>query len=158
MNTLNRRARKTLLTAHVATSVSWLGADLVLVVLGAAALSGRAPDGLYPVAALIGDWLLLPLTVAIWLIGVANAVLTPWGLLTHWWVTVKLIVTTVMLGLVYLLLTPGLRQAAESGAELAREDRLNMVVAPGVSGALLIFLIALSVFKPWGRVRRAAPR
>ncbi|MDP9791708.1 hypothetical protein J2S43_000220 [Catenuloplanes nepalensis] len=152
------RVRKTLLVTHVATSVSWLGADLVLLALGAAALAGRDPGEVYPAAALIGDVLLLPLTVAIWVIGVANALLTPWGLVRHWWVTVKLAITTVLLGLVFFLLTPGLREAAGAGAELARSDQINLVVAPSVSGALLILMIALSVFKPWGRIGRSGSR
>ncbi|GAB7038141.1 membrane protein [Catenuloplanes niger JCM 9533] len=150
--------RKTLLATHVATSVSWLGADLVLLVLGAAVLAGRDPGEVYPAAALIGDVLLLPLTAVIWLVGVANALLTPWGLLRHWWVAGKLVLTTVMLGLVFFLLTPGLREAAAAGAELAGRDRINLVVAPAVSGALLILMIVLSVFKPRGRIGRAGSR
>lgn len=151
---LSPRARKTLLTTHVATAVSWLGADLVLIVLGVAALRGQT--GAYAAAATIGDWLLVPLTLAVWAIGVLNAVLTPWGLVRHRWVLVKLVITTVMVLLVCFALTPGLREAAALGDELARPERINMVVAPSVSGALLILATALSTFKPWGRTRRSA--
>jgi hypothetical protein len=38
---LSPRWRKALLTVHVATAVSWLGADVVLVTLGAAGLTGN---------------------------------------------------------------------------------------------------------------------
>lgn len=57
-----------------------------------------------------------------------------------------------------LLLTPGLREAAEAGAGLAARDRINPVVAPAVSGALPILMIALSVFEPRGRIGRARSR
>ena len=150
---LTPRWRKAILTVHVVTAVGWLGVDLVLLTFGVAGLTGADPDLVYPAQSLIGRVLFVPLSVLVWLVGVVNAALTPWGLLKHWWVLVKLLLTTLMLGLVVFLLYPGLVQAGELAGALSRPDRINMVVAPSVSTSLLIFATVLSTYKPWGRVR-----
>ncbi len=148
------RWRKAVLTAHVVTAVGWLGVDLVLLTFGIAGLAGADPDLVYPAQSLIGRALFVPLSFLVWVVGVVNAVGTPWGLLRHRWVLVKLLLTTVMLGLVVFLLLPGLTEAGDLAGELPRRDRINMVVAPSVSTSLLLFATILSTYKPWGRVRR----
>jgi hypothetical protein len=153
--TLSPRWRKFLLVLHVATAVSWLGADLVLLTLTGAGLAGTDPAHVYPAAALVGTVLLTPLSVLILLIGLTNGLLTRWGLFRHWWVVVKLVVTAMMTGLVLFLLAPGLRSAAELAAGTPDQDRLNMVIAPVVSSSLLVLMIVLSVYKPWGRTDAA---
>ncbi|MEU7752900.1 hypothetical protein AB0B57_18495 [Micromonospora sp. NPDC049101] len=144
-------ARKGLLTLHLVTSLGWLGADLVLLTLGIAVQRGADPAVLYPVGALVGTVLFAPLSVLVWLIGVASALLTPWGLVRYRWVLVKLVLTTVMAGLVLFLLTPNLRHAGELGAALPARDRADLVIAPAVSTTLLLIATVLSTYKPWGR-------
>jgi hypothetical protein len=148
------RWRKAVLTAHVVTAVGWLGVDLVLLTFGVAGLSGADPELVYPAQSLVGRLLFTPLSLLVWLIGVVNAIGTPWGLLRHRWVLVKLLLTTVMLGLVLFLLYPGLVEAGAAAGALPRRDRVNLVVAPAVSTSLLLFATVLSTYKPWGRVRR----
>ena len=154
---LNPRWRKAVLTLHIATAVGWLGVDIVLLTLGVSGLAGADPDVVYAAQSLIGRVLFTPLSALVWLVGVINAVCTPWRLFRHWWVLVKLLLTTLMLGLVLFLLYPGLVQAGELGAALPSGDRVNLVVAPSVSSSLLIFATVVSTYKPWGKVRRAAP-
>ena len=153
--------RKFVLTVHIATAVGWLGVDLVLLTLGTAGLAGADPEVVYPAQSLIGRMLFTPLCVLVWLIGVINALFTPWGLVRHWWVLVKLLLTTLMLGLVLFLLYPGLSDAGELAGSLPSRDRVNMVVAPAVSSTLLVIATVLSTYKPWGRrgaVSRPADR
>jgi hypothetical protein len=154
---LTPRQRKAVLTLHIATSVGWLGVDLVMLTLGIAGLTGADPDVVYPAQSLVGRLLFTPLSALVWLIGVANAVWTPWRLFRHWWVLVKLAVTTLMLILVLFLLYPGLVKAGELAGALAFPDRVNLVVAPSVSSSLLILATILSTYKPWGRVKPALP-
>ncbi|NUT36228.1 MAG: DUF2269 domain-containing protein [Hamadaea sp.] len=144
--TLSPRTRKLFLTAHVALSLGWLGADLVLLLFAT-----RRDPGLYPAMALIGDVLLIPLSLGALVTGLVGAVGTRWGLTRHWWVLTKLAVTAVMCVLVIVALTPGLSEAARLGADLPSRDQVNLVVAPSVAGTLLLFTTVLSVFKPWGR-------
>lgn len=155
--TLSPRWRKALLTTHIVTALGWLGVDAVLATLAAAGLAGYDPDVVYPAAALVGTVLLGPLTVLAWVVGVLNGLLTRWGVLTWWWVVVKLVITTGMVGMVLLVLTPTLRTAGELGALLPAEDRLSLLMAPSVSGTLLILATVLSTYKPWGRLNQPKP-
>jgi hypothetical protein len=144
--------RKAILTLHLITAVGWLGADMVLLMLGIAGLTGGVgKDVAYPAMSLVGAALFVPLTYLVWVIGVVNAVGTPWGLLRWWWVAVKLVIVTVMLFLVTFLLYPGLVHAGELKDALPRRDQINLVVAPSVSSTLLIVATVLSTYKPWGR-------
>ncbi|MET7748734.1 hypothetical protein [Micromonospora sp. NPDC005367] len=149
--------RKALLTLHLVTSLGWLGADLVLLALGVAVLRGADADVVYPAAALIGTTLFAPLAVAVWVVGVTSALLTPWKLFRYRWVLAKLLITTVMVGLVLFLLTPSLRAAGDLGAALPARDRADLVIAPAVSTSLMIIATVLSTYKPWGRMRPAGP-
>ncbi|MFG1952657.1 hypothetical protein [Micromonospora sp. NPDC048830] len=158
MTRLPPRARKALLTLHLVTALGWLGADLVLLTLGVAGLRGADPAAVYPAAALVGTWLFAPLSVAVWLVGVASSLLTPWGLLRYRWVLVKLLLTTVMTGLVLFLLTPKLRLLGELAGAASAHDMVDLVVAPSVSSALLVVATVLSTYKPWGRLRRSGGR
>ncbi|WP_046563912.1 hypothetical protein [Micromonospora sp. HK10] len=157
MTRLSPTGRKALLTLHLVTALGWLGTDLVLLTLGVAGLRGADPDVVYPTAGLLVTYLFAPLSVAVWLIGVASALLTPWGLLRWRWVLVKLVLTTVMLGLVLLLLTPRIRHLGALGGAASPHLRVDLVVPPAVSSTLLLVATVLSTYKPWGRLRPAAP-
>ena len=153
---LTPRWRKAILTLHVITAVGWLGCDLVLLTLSAAGLAGYRPEIVYPAMGFVGLALFVPLSVLVWLIGVFNAWVTPWGLLRHRWVTVKLIVTTAMLVAVFFALRPGLEAALAEGAGLDQRERIGLMFPPVVSTSLLVFATVLSTYKPWGRTRRAS--
>jgi len=151
---LTPRRRKAVLTVHVVTAVGWLGVDLVQLTLGIAGITGAVDAAVvYPVFGFIGTVLFVPLSFLVWLIGVLNAVYTPWRLLRHWWVITKLAVVTVMLFLVVFALYPTLAEAWTLGAATPWRTRLDLVVAPSVSTSLLIFATVLSTYKPWGRRR-----
>ncbi|MDW5322805.1 hypothetical protein [Plantactinospora sp. KLBMP9567] len=152
--TLSPPWRKALLTLHVVTAVGWLGVDVVLLTLGVAGARGSDPDVVYPVMALVGQAVFVPLSVLAWLVGVASALLTPWGLVRHRWVLVKMVITTVMLGAVLFALLPNL-QAAELGAATPPDARQGLLAAPIVSSTLLVVATVLSTYKPWGRIGRA---
>lgn len=151
--TLTPRWRKAILTLHVISAVGWLGADLVLLTFGIAGLTGSDPGIVYRAMGLIGTVLFVPLSLAVWAIGVFNAWATPWGLFKHWWVVVKLALTTVMLGLVFFALRPQLLDAFALGADLPQEQRVSLLAAPIVSSSLLVFATVVSTYKPWGRIK-----
>lgn len=146
--------RKALLTLHVVTAVGWLGVDLVLLTLNVAGARGANPGVVYPAIGLVGQTLFVPLSVLAWLVGVASALLTPWGLVRHRWVLVKMIIATVMLGAVVFALLPNLRTAAELGAATPPDAREGLLAASIVSSTLLVIATVLSTYKPWGRIRR----
>jgi hypothetical protein len=147
------RWRKAILTLHIVTAVGWLGTDLVLVTLGTAGLAGVDAAVVNPAQGLIGLVLFTPLSLLVWLVGVVNAVGTPWGLVRHWWVATKLAIVTLMLALVAFALRPNLLAALHDGAALDPRTRLNLLIAPIVSSTLLLVSTVLSTYKPWGRTR-----
>ncbi|WP_213455015.1 hypothetical protein [Rhizomonospora bruguierae] len=152
---LTPRWRKALLVVHVLTAVGWFGADLVLLTLAVAGLAGADARVVYPAAALLAAWLFAPLSAVVWLVGLVNGLGTRWGLFRYRWVLVKLVLTTIMLGLVLFLLVPNLRAAAAQSLEPGAGGHPDLIAPPIVSGSLLVFMTIVSVYKPWGRVKRA---
>jgi hypothetical protein len=104
--------RKALLTAHVASAVSVLGTDLVLLVLGISSVGGADPRTIYPAADLIATWLLAPLAILALGTGVMLGLITHWGLLRYWWVTIKLTLTAILTGVILFVLMPRLSATA----------------------------------------------
>jgi hypothetical protein len=152
--------RKLLLTVHVAATVSVLGADLVLLLLGLSSLSGADPRTIYPAAHLVGARLVAPLAVLSLSTGLLLGILTSWGLFKYWWVTIKLAITTVLTGVVLFVLVPRLGAAADavSGPApslLTSAERLPLVIAPALASTLLVLMVLLAIFKPGWRLRRS---
>jgi hypothetical protein len=154
--TLPQSSRKLLLTVHVAASVSVLGTDLVLLVLGIASVSGADPVTIYPAAHMVGAWLLTPLALIALATGLGLGVLTSWGLFTYWWVTIKLAIVAVLTGAVLFVLVPALGAAADAVTGptprlLGAAERLPLLIAPATASALLLVALTLAIFKPGWR-------
>ncbi|MFD0342787.1 DUF2269 domain-containing protein [Streptomyces sp. NPDC127117] len=152
MKPLNRSARRSLLVAHVAVSVSWLGLTVGLLTLAIAAFSTGNPataQAATRAMKIFGDWLIVPVALFSLLSGVVLALRTPWGLARHRWVWTKFWLTLITVALSIFSLRPGINEAAAHGAVDA-----DLVVAPSVATATYLFVTAISVLKPWGPTRR----
>jgi hypothetical protein len=162
-----RRRRRALLTVHVALSVGWLGASMVMLTLAVTARLARSEEearSSYWAMHLLAGTLLVPLSVTVLLLGALVAATTPWGLLRHWWVLVKLVATSlaVILSLFALpAMTRSAFRAATTHALAAQDDAgTRLIIAGCASVALYLALTAISVSKPWGRTgwsRRPPP-
>ncbi|MGH3659996.1 MAG: hypothetical protein ACRDUA_25430 [Micromonosporaceae bacterium] len=91
--------------------------------------------------------------------GVVLGLGTKYGLVRYWWVAVKLVLNVVLCALVLVLLRPGVQEVAEqaqrySAGEVASLVAGDMVFPPIVSTLALLVAVVLSVFKPWGRIRK----
>ena len=155
---LSPQWRKLLLTVHVATAVSVLGTDLVLLVLGISSVRGADPQTIYPAAHLVATWVLAPLAALALGTGVLLGLLTQWGLLRYWWVTIKLTLTAILNGVILLVLVPRLGAAADDATAadfrpFTDAERLPMVVAPAAGVTLLILIVVLAIYKPGWRLR-----
>ncbi|MEW1689792.1 DUF2269 family protein [Streptomyces sp. NPDC091265] len=152
MKPLKRRPRRSLLVAHVAASVSWLGLTIGLLTLGISAF--LTDDPLTAQAAtramkIFGDWLVVPIALLSLISGLVLSLRTPWGLARHRWVWMKFWLTLISTALSVFSLRPGINEAAERGTA-----DINLVVAPSVATATYLFITAISVLKPWGPTRR----
>ncbi|CAM5582487.1 hypothetical protein ACTFBT_05755 [Streptomyces microflavus] len=159
--TMNPRLRKFALTVHVTSSVGWLGAVAVFLVLAVAGLTSQDAQtvrGAYLAMELTGWLVLAPLSLASLLTGVVQALGTSWGLFRHYWVLFKLLITVIATFLLLLHM-----QVASHVADVAAETNLSSSDLVGMriqlladaAAALLVLLVAvtLSVYKPRGLTR-----
>ena len=159
---LGRRARRAVLTVHILGAGAWIGIDVVLGVLVFTAMltSSTATEALsYRALELFAVWPLLAAGLVTLASGIALGLGTKYGLVRYWWVSMKLVLNVVLVVLVAFALRPGLAEAAAYGEVLAaggsaRSDVGSLVFPPVVSGVALVTATVLSVFKPWGRLRR----
>ncbi|MGW8883323.1 DUF2269 domain-containing protein [Streptomyces sp. NPDC055749] len=152
MKPLNRRTRRSVLVAHVAVSVSWLGLTVGLLTLGLTAFFTGDPTTAQAATRamkIFGDWLVVPVALLSLLSGLVLALGTPWGLARHRWVWAKFWITLVTTGLSIFSLRPGINEAAEGGV-----INSDLVMGPAVASATYLFVTAVSVLKPWGLTRR----
>ena len=158
---MNPRLRKLTLTAHVTSSVGWLGAVVVFVVLAAVGLTGQDPQRVrsaYLAMELTGSFVLVPLSLASLFTGLVQALGTAWGLFRHYWVVIKLLINLVAtaLLLVHMQVVGHVADAA-ARATLSSDDLVGMRVQllADAAAALLVLLVAvtLSVYKPKGLTR-----
>jgi hypothetical protein len=150
------RLRKTVLVIHVATSVGWLGAlaaYLVLDITTAASTDVATVRSAYAAMDLIVRYAIVPFALASVLVGLVNALGTPWGLIRHYWVLVKLVLTVVAAGV--LLVEVGSVQYLAELAKASPDPRQLSSTLPHSIGASIILTTALilSVVKPRGLTR-----
>ena len=148
--------RKAVLTAHVVTSVGWLGAvaaylalDLTAVTTGDVELARAA----FVAMDVVVVSAVVPLALASVVIGVVNALGTSWGLFRHWWVVVKLLLTSAAT-VVLLLQVQGIRAMADAARSGVDPGELRGTLAHSIGGLLvLVTITVLSTYKPRGLTR-----
>ncbi|WP_328304617.1 hypothetical protein [Actinomycetospora sp. NBC_00405] len=158
--------RRAVLITHIASAGAWLGVDVAMAVLIVTAMTADEPGTLaFSLQALdvVSIWPLLACGLLCLLSGVVLGVGSKWGLLRYWWVAAKLVLNLVLTGLVLVSLRAEVvEQAAlarrSAAGEVVTYDLSNLIYPPTVSPTLLLVAIALSVIKPWGRIRDRARR
>ena len=152
------RLRKVALTAHVASSVGWLGAVVVFLALAVVGLTSRDAQtvrGAFLVMEPAAWFVLVPLAFASLLSGLVQSLGTPWGLVRHYWVVFKLLITvgsTVVL-LTYMPTFDSLADVAASSDDLGVVRNASPGLHAGAALLLLLVATALSVAKPRGLTR-----
>lgn len=154
-----RRARRWLLAAHVALSVSWLGLAAMVLILAITARTSIGSDqarSAYWTIHLAVIMVEGPVSVCALVTGVLCSLASPWGLFRYWWVVVSLVITclTTLLTLFVLPGTARLAWEAAAAHNLVSERGAgtSLVAAGSVSTTLYAFLTFINVLKPWGRV------
>jgi hypothetical protein len=146
---------KFVLTAHITSSVGWLGAVVGYLVLVLAALNSQDAQRVraaWIAMELTGWYAIVPLALASVLTGLVQALGTTRGLFRHYWVLFKFLLT-VLATTVLLLHMPTVSFLVGTAAE---SDSTHLGGLPGellhAGGGLLVLLVTttLSVYKPWG--------
>jgi DMSO/TMAO reductase YedYZ heme-binding membrane subunit len=154
--TLTPRLRKFVLTAHVASSVGWLGAVAAFLALGLVGLTSQ-DDETVRAAYLVMEpaaWLVLvPLAVASLLTGLVQSLGTTWGLFRHYWVLFKLLINLVATVVLLIYMETFRFMADVAGDPTADLDAVRSV-SPVLHAALALLLLltatTLAVYKPRG--------
>jgi uncharacterized membrane protein len=155
---LGARTRKAVLVLHIASVGSWLGIDVVMAVLTFTAIGTEDTSTkalCFQVLQLVTVW---PMTVAgltCLVTGVLLAMGSKCGLTKYWWVVVKLCINLLLSTLVLIALRPGVAELADRGETHDLDVPIgDMIFPPIVSPTLLMIAVVLSVFKPWGLIRK----
>jgi hypothetical protein len=153
--------RKAALTAHITSSVGWLGSVASFLVLSLVGLTGREAEtvrGAYLAMNLIGQYAIVPLSLAALLTGLVQSLGTEWGLVRHYWVLAKFALTvgaTLLLVLHQFTAVAGaaaiVLQSAAGTLPAVGRLRAQLVFDAGAALVVLIGITILSVYKPWGR-------
>lgn len=152
------RVRKFALTAHVVSSVGWLGAVggfLALAIAGLASKDAQTVQATYLAMELTAWFVIVPLAFAALLSGLVQSLGTSWGLIRHYWVTVKLLITS-LATIILLLQLEAISYLADAAAATRlssadlRAERLSLVAHSGVGLLVLLVPAVLSVYKPRG--------
>lgn len=155
--TLTPWVRKLALTAHITSSVGWLGAVagfLALALAGLISEDEQTVRAAYLVMEPIGWFALVPLALASLVTGLVQSLGTTWGLFRHYWVLFKLLIN-VFATIVLLTYMQTLGSLADLAAETSSED-LGALESPSpalhAGAALFLLLVAsvLAVYKPRG--------
>ncbi|MQA92394.1 MAG: DUF2269 domain-containing protein [Gemmatimonas sp.] len=150
--------RKFALTAHLTSSVGWIGAAVAYLALGVSAVTSQDAQTVraaWIAMELTGWFAIVPLALAALLTGIVISLGTPWGLFRHYWVLFTLVLT-ILSTIVLLLHMP----TVSSLAEVAREADGAALGGLGgdllhAGGGLLVLLAitVLNVYKPRGMTR-----
>lgn len=158
---MERRTRKFALTAHVTSSVGWLGAVATFLALATIALASddaQLVRGAYLAMDATGWYVIVPFALASLLTGVVQALGTEWGLFRHYWVAIKLVLTIAATSVLLLHMQPIGQLAGAAEQTPPSLDHLHgarIQIVADASAALVVLLIAtvLAVYKPRGLTR-----
>jgi hypothetical protein len=157
--TMSPGLRKFVLTAHVASTVGWLGAVIVFLALGMIGLTSRNPAvvrGAYLVMEPAAWSALVPLAFASLVTGLIQGLGTRWGLFRHYWVLFKLVMAvfiTIVLLIYMETFRVMARVAADPGAELASVRSVSPTLHAGLALLVLLVALVLAIYKPRGVTR-----
>lgn len=156
--------RKILLLTHIAAGGAWLGLDLALAALVVTAFTAEAAPAAASAVSLaaFATWPLVIVSLVALGTGILLGIGSKYGLVRYRWVLVKLVLTVILATLVTVVLAPGIGGIRALGLEAIGSGTspavpTTMLFPPVVSTTAVSFAMAVSVFKPWGRVRRSVP-
>jgi len=153
--------RKLVLTAHVTASVGWLGALIVFLAHALMGLVSKDEQVVRATSIAMGltAWVvIMPLSIATLVTGLAQAFGSAWGMVRHYWVLFKLVITVIATAVLLLKLGPiSVLADAAASAAFSNGDLLGLrrsLTLHAVGGVLILLAAAaLGIYKPAGLIR-----
>ncbi len=159
---LGKSARRALLALHITLACVWLGALLVTMLLvgvqQAHPVAAWRP-GLDRAVLLVHDTLIVNASYGFILTGLVFSLFTSWGAFRLWWVSLKWILLAGLGLALPLWVAPHVSamtalsdpMSGEVAGQAAHSGHAQAVMlASGLQAAVLVGIVAISVFKPWG--------
>lgn len=154
------RARKLLLSIHLAVSVGWMGAATAYLALDLSTVTSDEPAvlrGAYFGMDRIAQSVIVPLAIAALVTGIVVSLATRWGLFRHYWVVISLLLTALAVA-VLLFEIRTIRSLAEIAADPGTSPEtlsaLNSTLPHSIGGLLLLSaVLVLNIYKPRGLTR-----
>lgn len=139
MYRLGPSGKKWLKGFHVLLAGIWIGAGLSIMAVSIVGeqIAEISPQYLIVSAVIIDEYVIFPAALGVIVTGLIYSLFTNWGFFIYYWVTVKWILTLSAFLLGVIVLNP---EMPETAAVLGF---LQLI--------LLLFMMFLSVFKPWGK-------
>jgi hypothetical protein len=148
--------RRLTFTAHITSSIGWVGAALAFLALAVIGFTSDDPAkvrGAYLLMAPAAWFVLVPLAHASLLSGIVLSLGTTWGLFRHYWVVLKLGIT-VFATVILLIYMGTFREmagvAADPVVNLAAVRNASPIVHATLALVLLVAATVLGVYKPFG--------
>ncbi len=146
------------LTAHITTSVGWLGAVisfLALALVGLTSNEAQMVRTAYLAMKMTVWYVIVPLAIASLITGVVQSLGTTWGLFRHYWIIAKLLITIVAT-ILLLVHTKPVAVLADAAREATfsisnyRGLQIQLILDAVAAIVLLVGATVLSVYKPGG--------
>jgi hypothetical protein len=150
--------RKAMLTAHVVSSIGWVGAVAAFLSLALVGTMSQDPEVVRAAYLVLGPptwWVLVPFALLAFVTGVISSLFTKWGLFRYYWVVVKLGISLfatyglLMHAQIVTRVGAAALKTAVLGSTLAG-PRQELVTDAAGGLAVLLLLTVLSVYKPRG--------
>lgn len=167
---LTPRGRKIVLALHILSAGLWLGAAVAMVTI--MWLRPAAPQVAEELLAwclavkLIDDAVVIGSAGGSLLTGLYLCWRTRWGFFVWYWVAFKLIATVLMVVFGATCLGPWIDRNAAIASRLGlhalndrvfQTDETRVAIFGAIQATFLAVIVAVSVFKPWGRITYSAP-
>lgn len=150
--------RKFVLSVHLTFSVGWIGAVLMYLALGVAAVTSEEVETVraaWTAMDLTGWYVIVPLALASLLTGVVMALATKWGLFRHYWVSISFVLT--LLSTVVLLKhmpdVTAMAATAQEAEGAVLEALGGDLGHPAIGLVILLAVQVLNLYKPKGLTR-----
>ncbi|WP_246469853.1 DUF2269 family protein [Cohnella nanjingensis] len=159
------KKKQLLITIHVISIVCWLGGAIAMLLLGIYMMMSNNGERLYYTLDnmhLIDIALIRYTALVALLTGFALSQWTNWGLFKHYWIAIKLVLTILLIlfGIKYMSswLSQLLREADQSRELAFSNAKFQNTTYSLLAGAIanlvaLLFMTAISYFKPFGKIK-----
>lgn len=161
MKKFGAQGQRILKIFHLVTTCLWVGGAVTLNLMGlmlGPAESGAELFGYDLARKFVDDLIIIPGAIGCLFSGLLISWLTPWGFFRHRWVAIKWVLTVgcILFGTFYL--GPMINGQPSISHELGlaalgdptyTANRFNNIIGGGFQLLLILFMVVISVLKPW---------